>query len=288
MGSHTRHHAKPEEQVSDLAVSAARPLLAKYDRPVDLLIFASASADLIEPATCNIVQHKLGLHCAAFDVKNACNSVLSALEVGCSMLQTSQINNVLIVSGEKPSDSITYEVCSMEKAREHFAAYSFGDAGLALLLEKTGEEKGFIYQKSKTFGEHWPLCTIMGGGSMFPRDASKLAFTGQTYQLKEVFHDLTKPFVTNCVEEAGLHLSQMDYICTHQVSAGMYAEIAAHLEVPLDRFVPLFEEYGNTASISVPLAYHHLVKQKGCKPGSYVMLLGLAAGVNISVQILKL
>ena len=288
MGSKFRYHARPDEQVSDLAVNATKGLLQKHSKPIDLLIFASASADLIEPATCNIVQQKLGLSCPAFDVKNACNSVMNAMEVGASLLQTSNISNVLIVSGEKPSDSITYTLCSAEEMRERFAAFSFGDGGMALLLECTPEDKGFVFQKNKTFGQHWPLSTIKGGGSMFPQDAAQLVFSGQTYQLKGVFDEITKPFIQECLTEAGLELDDIRYICTHQVSAGMYGDMAKYLDIPLERFVPLFEEYGNTASVSVPLAYHHLINNRNLTKGDYVMLLGLAAGVNISVQILKM
>lgn len=288
MGSRFRYHASANEQVSDLAVSAAKDLLKKYLKPIDLLIFASASADLIEPATCNIVQQKLGLSGPAFDIKNACNSVMSAMEVGASLLKTSQISNVLIVSGEKPSDSITYTLCSPEEMRKRFAAFSFGDAGMALLLESTTEDKGFVYQKNKTFGQYWPLSTIKGGGSMYPRDASQLVFSGQTYQLKGVFDEITKPFIRECLTEAGVRMDEIRYICTHQVSAGMYGDMANYLDIPLERFVPLFKEYGNTASVSVPLAYHHLISNMKVEKGDYIMLLGLAAGVNISVQILKM
>src|SRR5262245_10010432 len=53
-----------DEQVSDLAVAAARPIVDRIGaKNIDYLIFAAASADLIEPATCNIVQYKLGLRC---------------------------------------------------------------------------------------------------------------------------------------------------------------------------------------------------------------------------------
>ena len=44
-------HVKPDGwQASDLAVAAAREALAASPGPVDLLLFASASQDLVEPA----------------------------------------------------------------------------------------------------------------------------------------------------------------------------------------------------------------------------------------------
>ena len=88
IGPCTRRYASATTQASDLAVSAAEKVLrGEQKEDIDLLIFASASADLIEPATANIVQHKLGLNCAAFDIKNACNSVTTAMEVANSLIR---------------------------------------------------------------------------------------------------------------------------------------------------------------------------------------------------------
>ena len=80
IGSEFRYYASKEEQASDLAANAARKLLQAFPgRQIDLLIFAAASSDLIEPATANIVQQKLNLTCPSFDLKNACNSVTNAI-----------------------------------------------------------------------------------------------------------------------------------------------------------------------------------------------------------------
>ena len=52
-------HVRPDGwQTSDLAVAAARHALEQSPGPVDLLVFASASQDLIEPATAHIVAAK--------------------------------------------------------------------------------------------------------------------------------------------------------------------------------------------------------------------------------------
>ncbi len=84
-GVQTRHVAAVTENASDLAEIAARRALddAGLDaRDLDLLIFAAASHDVTEPATASILQAKLGAGCAqTYDVKNACNSFVSALDV---------------------------------------------------------------------------------------------------------------------------------------------------------------------------------------------------------------
>ena len=55
-------HIKPDDwQASDLAVAAAREALDESPGAVDLVLFASASQDLVEPATSHIVAAKLGI-----------------------------------------------------------------------------------------------------------------------------------------------------------------------------------------------------------------------------------
>ncbi len=289
VGECSRYYADADQQVSDLAVSAARKIMEKLpDDNIDLLIFASASGDLIEPATANIIQHKLGLSCPAFDIKNACNSVASAIEVASGMLLGNGFNNALIVSGEKPSDSVRFDGLTRSNIANHIASFTFGDAGIALLLEKTNEpDLGFFYQRSKTFGQYWNLCSVLGGGSMFPRDASKLVFSGNTYELKKVIDRIGPPFVLGCLKEAGVKVDDVDFICSHQVSKATAPGINEHLKIGLHKIVQTFSFYGNTASTSMPLALEYAIKQGQIQKGNTVMLLGMAAGINLSVQLMK-
>jgi 3-oxoacyl-[acyl-carrier-protein] synthase-3 len=277
MGCEDRYIAHETEQVSDMAFCAAQKILEKFPKEeIDLLIFSAACSDLIEPATSNIVLSKLGLSCPAFDIKNACNSVVNAIEIACALIRSGSYQNILIVSGEKPSDGIQYAPADMESFRNLFASYSFGDGAAALLLSPTDDDKGFIYHKHQSYGEYWRLCTIQGGGSMYPHDASKLYFSGQTYELKEVFSELAPLFVLECLKEAGVQLSEINKICTHQVSVGSYGTIAEKLGVDQELIVQTFHLYGNTASVSVPLALYHGMKEGTIKKGDLVMLLGMA------------
>ncbi len=288
IGSETRYYAGKNEQASDLAAAAAKKIIEKIpNRKIDLLIFAAASGDLIEPATVNIVQQKLRLTCPGFDLKNACNSVTNAIEIASALLLQGSYENILIVSGEKTSDSIKYTNLEKETIKDHFAAYSFGDAGVALLLTTTTDDKGFFFQRHQTFGEHWNLCRIEGGGSMYPSDASKLVFSGDTFGLKNVIYEIAPPFVKDCMKEAGLTVNDIDLICTHQVSKDTYRMVAETLSYDQCKIMQTFHLFGNTAATSVPIAYHQAVLEGRMQKGNIVMLLGMAAGINISVQLMK-
>src|ERR1051325_5970796 len=104
-------HIRPEGwQASALAVAAARTALAESPGPIDLLLFASASQDLIEPATSHIVAAKLGLDCPVMDIKNACNSVINAMQVAEALIGAGQYRRVLVASGEQPSHAVRWDL----------------------------------------------------------------------------------------------------------------------------------------------------------------------------------
>ncbi len=100
-------------QASDVAAAAARKLLADTGTDpgdIDLLLFAAASQDMIEPATSHMTADRLGLRCPAFDVKNACNSVLNALETAHALVAQGSYRRILIACGESPSRAVRWSV----------------------------------------------------------------------------------------------------------------------------------------------------------------------------------
>src|SRR3712207_3012855 len=79
-----RHVAGPGEYASTLATAAADKALRSADLDpldIDVLLFASASRDVVEPATAHIVQAALGSKAHALDVTNACNSFVNGIDV---------------------------------------------------------------------------------------------------------------------------------------------------------------------------------------------------------------
>lgn len=287
-GAQFRHFAAAHEQTSDLAAQAAMPLVERVGRQtIDFLIFASASQDLMEPATANIVQQKLALACPVMDVKNACNSFVSALQTADAMIRAGMYANILIVTGERLSSVINFELDDLAQLRQGIAALSLGDAGTAVLVSRTEKpQTGLQAQRFLTLGNHWPLCTVKGGGSMFPHDPSRMYFEGKTRELGDVIRVEAKPFVQAFFDDIGHTPHDFTHIFTHQVAASSLTAIATALGLPSDRIERTFAQYGNTAAASIPLAVHHALREGRLKRGDSVLLLGLAAGISVSVQFL--
>lgn len=286
-GVRERRYAASHIQASDLGANAARPLVETHGaESIDCMIFASACSDLVEPATANIVQEKLGLNCPVFDVKNACNSFVTSLHISSSFIDTGVYKKILIISGEKPSDSIRFEPATEEDLKTNLASLSFGDAGSAVMVEGSVNGCGLYFQKFKTVGKHWELCTIKGGGSMFPFEGGRNFFEGKTSELANVFVAEGGAFLQSCFVESGWTMADIDYVITHQVSQKSFEVIASTLGFPLDRMIQACNLYGNTASVSIPLSMHLAEKKGLLKHGDKIAIIGLAAGISISIQLM--
>ena len=287
MGIETRYFASEETQVSDLACMAAEPLLSTQSREeIDLLIFAAASSDLIEPATANIVQSKLGLKCPVMDIKNACNSFLSAIHVASSFVESGTYANVLIVNGEKLSEVINYNPRNDEHLTRCLAAYGLGDAGAAVIIGQGGDGK-LIYQKFSSWGEYWNTCTVAGGGSLAFREADKYYFESDSRELLNAFQSKLFDFTSQCFSEAGWTSDEIDCVITHQVSSSTTKQLADILRIPMYKCVNTFKKYGNTAAATIPIALHDALHSGQLKKGHRLCMVGMAAGISISVQLVE-
>jgi 3-oxoacyl-[acyl-carrier-protein] synthase-3 len=281
-----RRFADEDMQASDLAVGAAQKILQKIDKgTVDCLIFAAGSSDLIEPATSNIVQAKLNICCPTFDVKNACNSFVNALQLADSLIKAGQYSKILIASGEKLSSIIKLNLDDKKDLAKRFACLSMGDGGAAALIEASDDESGIYAHLFETYGEHWPLCTVPGGGSMHPHDGSKVYFEGKTKELRDIFLVKKDKIVERCLSQVDWKIDDIDHYFMHHVSESTFDLVAKSMNVKTAKFFNVIKNHGNLASASIPFALSEAVDCGLLKKGDKIMLIGLAAGISISIQL---
>lgn len=291
-GIRTRSVMADSEQASDLAVNAAAKLLAERGLQaddIDLLIFASASQDMVEPATAHMVAAKLGLHCPVMDVKNACNSFLNGLEVADSFVSTRRYRRVLVAGGESPSRAVRWSVPDFETFAASFPGYTMSDGGYAALIEPAeGGESGVLGFGFSAKSAHWSVGTLAAGGSAFPRDPEATYFSMDGEKLKDAFLDLGSGILHSTLEGLGLAWEDFAVVCVHQVSAPYREVFARGAGVPEEQLVPTVEDFGNLASVTLPLQVKLAVDSGRCGPGDLVALVGLAGGVSLGIAVVRL
>jgi acyl-CoA:acyl-CoA alkyltransferase len=290
-GIETRRVAAENVFSSDLAAGAGRRVLEQTGtnpRDVDLLIFASASQDLIEPATANIVQEKLGTACPVFDLKNACNSFLCALQVGQSLIQTGSHRAVLITVGETPCRGTNWAIRDRRSFKRSFLGYTFGDAGAAALLVPSDDERGIFYQSFLTVSRHWDIATIPGGGSMHPRGDEYGYFQGDGKRLKDAFMNIGPGIVRDALAATGTTFADYDRILIQQVSIPALLTLLDMIDAPRHKVVVTVNRLGNMAAASMPVGYVLAEEHRPLRAGARVMWIGLAAGVSLAVTLMQM
>ncbi|UZJ32118.1 3-oxoacyl-ACP synthase III family protein [Streptomyces endophytica] len=286
-----RLHVMPDDwQASDLAAAAARKLLADTGTDagtIDLLLFAAASQDMIEPATSHMVADRLGLRCPVFDVKNACNSVLNALETAHALIAQGSYRRILIACGESPSRAVRWAVPDLRSYLAAIPGYTLSDAGAALLVEASAEP-GILGCGFTADSASWNVGTLASGGSAHPRGDEHTYFRLDGVGLRRAFERLGPQILDDTLDRLGVRWQDMAAICVHQVSKPYLDQLAERFGLPPDKIPLTVTEHGNAASASLPLQLVRARESGRAGVGDLVALIGLAGGISMGVSVIRL
>jgi 3-oxoacyl-[acyl-carrier-protein] synthase-3 len=286
-GVRERRYKRREDDASDLAVRAARRAIEQAGitvQDIDLIIFASSSQDLVEPATSHLVSHKLGARAMVFDVKNACNSFINGMQVADSFIRTGQYARVLVCTGEAPSEAIRWELEDWEHMKRSFAGYTFGDAGAAAVLEVRSDGTGITYMDFVAASHNWELCTLRGGGTMHPRDDEHSYFAGDGNSLRDAFIELGPHILMEMFQKTRTTFEDYDVVLIHQVTEPFLDVFLQVSTVPEEKIVRTVDHLGNVASATMPLQLDRAIADGRVKRGSNVLWVGVGAGISVGVM----
>lgn len=94
----------------------------------------------------------------SFDVTNACNSFLQAMNVANSIIITGAVKNVLSCSGEIGSYVANRQINSLDELDVKMGGLTLGDAGPAMILSASDGNIGILEINLMNLGEHWEQC----------------------------------------------------------------------------------------------------------------------------------
>ncbi|MFC6596651.1 3-oxoacyl-ACP synthase III family protein [Kitasatospora paranensis] len=284
-GIATRRFAADGEYASTLALAAARRALARAGHDpsdIDLLVYASATRDVCEPATAHLVQAELGSRAHAFDVSNACNSFLNGIDTARAMILAGRARRALVVTGETPSRAMRRDPAGLAEFRDGFAGYTFGDAGAAVVVEPVARG-GIVDVETETASEHWAVGGIPGGGSRHPRGDEYSWFRGGGKELRGVFEKIGGDILTRVAARTGLGWDAYARVLVHQVTVPYLERFVELTGVPRDRLVLTVPELGNIASATIGVQLDRIQDELG--PGERVLMVGLGGGVSLMTMV---
>jgi len=239
---------------SDLAVPAVQGLLKKRGisaEDIDLIIFATATPDMVFPATANILADKIGAKNAwGYDLQAACSGFLFALTTGAQFIESGKHKKVLIVGGDKMSSIVDYT--------DRTTCILFGDGCGAVLLEPNTEGNGVLDSVLKSDGTGRHYLYQEAGGSFKP--ASHETVSAKQHFIHQEGPQVFKFAVTNMADAAAEimernHLSGKDvnWLVPHQANKRIIDATANRMGIGAEKIMINIQKYGNTTNATIPL-----------------------------------
>ena len=91
----------------------------------------------------------------------------------------------------------------------------------------------------------------------------------------------------NVIEDAGLDLTDIDWIVPHQANIRIIKQLAKSLDVSMDRVVVNLDEYANTSTATIPLAFKEGVEDGKICGGDLVLMTAFGAGAAYGATLIE-
>lgn len=262
---------------SDMAVPAVQGLLEKRGitaQEIDLIIFATATPDMVFPATANILADKIGATNAwGYDLQAACSGFLYALSTGSKFIESGAYSKVLIVGGDKMSSIVDYT--------DRTTCILFGDGCGAVLLEPDTEGNGVIDSVLKSNGAGRHYLYQKAGGSLNP--ASALTVEAREHFIHQEGQQVFKFAVTNMADSAAeimernqLTGDDIAWLVPHQANKRIIDATANRMGIGEEKVMINIQKYGNTTNATIPLCLWDW--EKDLKKGDSLVLAAFGGG----------
>jgi len=287
-GIKERRIAAKDETTSDMATKAALNALEQAKvkpEDIDLILVATATPDMLFPATACFVQKKIGAkNAACLDVSAACAGFLFGIEIAQQFI-TSHTHEVVLVIGAEKLTSIT-------NWTDRNTCVLFGDGAGAAVLKHRGSEHGVISTHIGSDGQFTDILFMPGGGSRCPITRDNVDMNLNTIHMlgKEVYKQAVTAMVAaskKVLADAGLTADDIACVIPHQANLRIIEAIADRLKIPLERFYVNLDRYGNTSAAAVAMALDEANRTGRIKQGDYVLMVVFGGGLTWASTIIE-
>ena len=276
----------PGLATSDLAVPAVKHLLEKRGidpEEIDCIICATVTADMLFPATANLIAAKVGAkHASSFDLGAACSGFLYALTMGASLIESRRYKKVIVVGADKMSAIVDYS--------DRTTCILFGDGAGAVLLEQNTEGYGVLDSILKSDGSGAPYLHMKAGGSLRP--ASHETVNNKEHYIYQegqpVFKFAVKGMAdvsAELLERNKLTGDDIAWLVPHQANKRIIDATANRMGLSPEKVMLNIQRYGNTTAATIPLCLwdwkHELNK------GDNIVLAAFGGGFTWGATLVK-
>ena len=294
-GIRAMYKALPEQTASDLATAAAERLFEKtgIDRDeIGLMVLVTQSPDYRRPSSASVVQKRLSLpvECSCMEINLGCSGFVYGLQTAMSLMNSFEMKYGLLLMGETASKLVD--------PHDKSIVMMYGDAGAAVLLEKTDEEIA-VTTLLRSDGSRYKAIILPAGGfrDMYPDHSRFKCSDGIERSLYDIYMDGTSVFsfsitdvpkaLVDYLEYTGTTVDDYDSFVFHQANEFIIKQITRKLKLKNGRVPVSLDRYGNTGGISIPLTLCD-VYGEGEGGSRRVFMAGFGIGLSWGVTSLRI
>ena len=279
-GIKERRIAAAEEAASDLALPAARKALEQADADgsdVDLVIVATATPDMLFPATAALVAEELGAkQAAAYDLLAGCTGFVYGVAQAYGAVAGGLSERALVIGSETLSKITNWN--------DRGTCILFGDGAGAAVLERV-RDGGIVGIELGADGSGGQDLCVPAGGSRMPVTAANVGEDMQFIQMRgqEVFRFATRVMVSSAeqvLEKSGVGVEDVDLYVPHQANKRIIDHAVKNLGLAPDKVFMNIAKYGNTSSASIPIGLAEAQEQGLLEAGTRVLMSAVGAGLT--------
>ncbi|MBS9338626.1 ketoacyl-ACP synthase III [Fructobacillus sp. M2-14] len=274
-GIKTRRVSLKGENTSDLATKAAQIALDRAGVSADevgFIIVTTFTPDGLAPSTAALVQKNIGATKAwGFDLSTACAGFVFGLATADKFMKSGDYKYGLVISAEVNSKMMDFS--------DRTSTVFFGDGAGAVLLS-TSEEGVIAGEEMHTKGDE----KVVHSGRIAPLTSLSAdnypqidAFVQEGRMVYEEVTSNIPTHIQDFLKEQDVTLDSVDYIILHQANLRMIEKISESLKQPMTKFITNVEEYGNSSSAGIAMAFDQLNSSVDLS-GKKVLLTGFGAG----------
>jgi len=287
-GIKERRIAGKDEFTSDMAAKAALKAIkqAKISpTEINLILVATATPDMVFPATACFVQKKIGAtNAACLDISAACAGFLFGIEIAQQFITSHTHETVLVIGAEK--------LTSITNWTDRNTCVLFGDGAGAAILRHRGSAHGVISTHIGSDGQYTDILFMPGGGSRYPITRENVDLNLVTIHMtgKEVYKQAVTAMLRaakKALEQAGLSIQDIACVIPHQANVRIIDAIADRLGISRDKMFVNLDRYGNTSAAAVAIALDEANRSGRIKSGDYVLMVVFGGGLTWASTIIE-
>ncbi len=289
-GIKERRLAAPEQVTTDLAYIAATRALeaAKLTaQDLDMIIFATATADQPMPSAACVLQRKLGARqVMAFDLAAACSGFIYAASVADQFIRSGMYKHVLVIGAEILNRVVNY------KDRETCILFGDGAGAAVFSRAEANEPSRILSTHLRADGNLGDLFVLAAGGSAMPISQAVVDSNAQYVKMKgrEIFKNAVRTMSQVCQEALdanGIAMDQVDWLVPHQANLRIIDAVGSHFGIDPSKVIVNVQRTGNTSAATVPIALDEAIRDGRIQRGQNVILTAFGAGLTSGSLIMR-